>query len=147
MDTAFGWYPDRKVRLYNREKGKWVGDFVHESWWWRAGRQPGKQHPALHLRIAGEHVKTMDRYTTLGAGVGGAPDQGAVWKILATRRGRSGRLICCSAAFRMIRRLIIAYMPVSTSSLSTRKREHELMRILHMDAGREMRGGHGRCCG
>src|SRR5271157_4039287 len=26
-----GWYPDRKVRLYRREKAKWVGDFVHES--------------------------------------------------------------------------------------------------------------------
>src|SRR5439155_8460170 len=25
-----GWYPDRKVRLYHREKAKWVGDFVHE---------------------------------------------------------------------------------------------------------------------
>src|SRR5260370_29851946 len=26
-----GWYPDRKVRLYNRQKAKWVGNFVHES--------------------------------------------------------------------------------------------------------------------
>ena len=26
-----GWYPDRKVRLYNRHKAKWMGDFVHES--------------------------------------------------------------------------------------------------------------------
>ncbi len=26
-----GWYPDRKVRLYDRSKAKWVGDFVHES--------------------------------------------------------------------------------------------------------------------
>src|ERR1017187_5489722 len=24
-----GWYPDRKVRLYDRRKAKWVGDFVH----------------------------------------------------------------------------------------------------------------------
>ena len=26
-----GWHPDRKVRLYDRRKAKWVGDFVHES--------------------------------------------------------------------------------------------------------------------
>ena len=26
-----GWYPDRKVRLYDRRKARWVGDFVHES--------------------------------------------------------------------------------------------------------------------
>ena len=26
-----GWYPDRKVRLYDRRKASWVGDFVHES--------------------------------------------------------------------------------------------------------------------
>ena len=26
-----GWYPDRKIRLYNRGKARWVGDFVHES--------------------------------------------------------------------------------------------------------------------
>src|ERR1035441_6644604 len=25
-----GWYPDRKIRLYDRRKAKWVGDFVHE---------------------------------------------------------------------------------------------------------------------
>src|SRR5262245_49808336 len=26
-----GWYPDRKVRLYDRRRAKWTGDFVHES--------------------------------------------------------------------------------------------------------------------
>src|SRR5512143_1708125 len=26
-----GWYPDRKVRLYDRRKAHWVGGFVHES--------------------------------------------------------------------------------------------------------------------
>src|SRR5689334_7597924 len=26
-----GWYPDRKVRLYERGKARWVGEFVHES--------------------------------------------------------------------------------------------------------------------
>ena len=26
-----GWYPDRKVRLYRRDRGSWKGNFVHES--------------------------------------------------------------------------------------------------------------------
>ncbi len=26
-----GWYPDAKVRLYNRRRGSWRGDYVHES--------------------------------------------------------------------------------------------------------------------
>ncbi len=26
-----GWYPDYKLRLYDRRRGRWQGDFVHES--------------------------------------------------------------------------------------------------------------------
>ena len=26
-----GWYPDRKIRLYHRGFGEWVGEYVHES--------------------------------------------------------------------------------------------------------------------
>lgn len=26
-----GWYPDRKLRLYDRRKAKWAGDYVHEK--------------------------------------------------------------------------------------------------------------------
>ena len=48
-----GWYPDRKVRLYNRQKAKWVGDFVHESVQVRGRRgAPGIESAALHLRFA-----------------------------------------------------------------------------------------------
>jgi glycosyltransferase involved in cell wall biosynthesis len=27
-----GWYPDKKIRLYDRTKGRWVGEQIHESW-------------------------------------------------------------------------------------------------------------------
>ncbi|MGQ9632651.1 MAG: glycosyltransferase family 2 protein [Bryobacteraceae bacterium] len=63
-----GWYPDRKVRLYNRRKARWIGDFVHES-----VRVEG---PVGHLKgnllhytcdTLSEHLRTMDRYTTLAA--------------------------------------------------------------------------------
>jgi glycosyltransferase involved in cell wall biosynthesis len=63
-----GWYPDRKVRLYHRDKAKWVGDFVHESVQ-AEGRLGHLQSNILHFTCdsLSEHVKTMDRYTTLAA--------------------------------------------------------------------------------
>jgi len=63
-----GWYPDRKVRLYNREKAKWVGDFVHESVQVH-GRVGHFDANLLHFTCESlsEHLKTMDRYTTLAA--------------------------------------------------------------------------------
>jgi glycosyltransferase involved in cell wall biosynthesis len=63
-----GWYPDRKVRLYHRDQAAWVGDFVHESVEAR-GRVGQLQSNLLHFTCESlsEHVKTMDRYTTLAA--------------------------------------------------------------------------------
>jgi glycosyltransferase involved in cell wall biosynthesis len=63
-----GWYPDRKVRLYNRSKARWVGDFVHESVEVN-GRVGHLESDLLHFTCDSfaEHFKTMDRYTTLAA--------------------------------------------------------------------------------
>ena len=63
-----GWYPDRKIRLYRRDKATWVGDFVHESVQTTGtiGRLEGQ---ILHYtcQSLAEHMRTMDRYTTLAA--------------------------------------------------------------------------------
>ena len=63
-----GWHPDRKIRLYHRAKGKWVGDFVHESVEVH-GRVGHLESNLLHFTCESlsEHIKTMDRYTTLAA--------------------------------------------------------------------------------
>jgi glycosyltransferase involved in cell wall biosynthesis len=63
-----GWYPDRKVRLYDRRKSKWVGSFVHESVS-VDGRIGHLEYNLLHFTCESlsEHLKTMDRYTTLAA--------------------------------------------------------------------------------
>jgi len=63
-----GWYPDRKLRLYDRRQAKWVGDFVHESVE-VAGRVGHLQSNLLHFTCESlsEHIKTMERYTTLAA--------------------------------------------------------------------------------
>jgi len=63
-----GWYPDRKVRLYHRDKASFVGDFVHESVSVH-GRVGALEINILHFTCESlsEHVKTLDRYTTLAA--------------------------------------------------------------------------------
>ena len=63
-----GWYPDRKIRLYRRDKARWVGDFVHESV--RAEGTVGQlRGNLLHFTCASlsEHLRTLDKYTTLAA--------------------------------------------------------------------------------
>jgi glycosyltransferase involved in cell wall biosynthesis len=63
-----GWYPDRKIRLFNRTKARWVGEFVHESV--RVDGTVGHlQSNLLHFTCnsISEHLRTMDRYTTLAA--------------------------------------------------------------------------------
>jgi glycosyltransferase involved in cell wall biosynthesis len=63
-----GWYPDRKVRLFDRRRAKWVGEFVHESVVVK-GRVGHLQSNLLHFTCnsLSEHLKTMDAYTTLAA--------------------------------------------------------------------------------
>jgi glycosyltransferase involved in cell wall biosynthesis len=63
-----GWHPDRKVRLFDRRKARWTGDYVHESV--VSTGSVGQLHGNLLHYTCGslsEHLKTMDRYTTLAA--------------------------------------------------------------------------------
>ncbi len=63
-----GWYPDRKVRLFDRRKAHWVGDFVHESV--KVDGSVGHLNSnLLHFTCdsLSEHLRSMDRYTTLAA--------------------------------------------------------------------------------
>src|SRR3954465_6714232 len=63
-----GWYPDRKLRLFDRRKARWTGEFVHGS-----GKVDGAvghlNSNILHYTCSSlsEHLRTMDRYTTLAA--------------------------------------------------------------------------------
>lgn len=63
-----GWYPDRKIRLYRKDKARWVGDYVHESVT-VSGSLGHLDSNLLHYtcQSLSEHMKTMDRYTTLAA--------------------------------------------------------------------------------
>lgn len=63
-----GWYPDYKLRLYDRTRGRWVGDFVHESVS-VDGRVERLAGNLLHytVRNSSDHHQRLDRYTTLAA--------------------------------------------------------------------------------
>jgi glycosyltransferase involved in cell wall biosynthesis len=63
-----GWYPDYKLRLYNRNRARWRGEFVHEALD-VDGEVKRLSSNILHytVRDASEHHLRMDRYTTLAA--------------------------------------------------------------------------------
>jgi len=65
-----GWYPDAKVRLFPKDKARWVGDKVHET------LEIDKD--ILVTRLTGDlfhysyysveqHIATIEKYTSLGA--------------------------------------------------------------------------------
>lgn len=63
-----GWYPDRKIRLFDRKKARFEGDFVHESVRLQ-GSVGHLEGDLLHYTCdsLSDHLRTMDRYTTLAA--------------------------------------------------------------------------------
>jgi glycosyltransferase involved in cell wall biosynthesis len=63
-----GWYPDRKVRLYDRRKATWTGEYVHETV--QVDGAIGELYSnLLHFTCdsLSAHMATLDRYTTLAA--------------------------------------------------------------------------------
>jgi glycosyltransferase involved in cell wall biosynthesis len=62
------WYPDWKLRLFDRRRGRWSGDDPHDrvDLTGSAGRLRGTllHHP---YRSFAEHLRTIDRYTTIMA--------------------------------------------------------------------------------
>jgi glycosyltransferase involved in cell wall biosynthesis len=63
-----GWRPDYKRRLYDRNRARWRGDYVHETLE-VDGKVERVSGDILHytVRDASEHHLRMDHYTTLGA--------------------------------------------------------------------------------
>ena len=63
-----GWYPDRKVRLYRRDLGRWTGDYVHESVR-LSGTAGHLRGDLLHYTCDSieQHRRSVDRYTDLAA--------------------------------------------------------------------------------
>jgi glycosyltransferase involved in cell wall biosynthesis len=65
-----GWYPDRKLRLFNRSKASWTGDLIHESIAMDEGIQ--EQHLSGDLwhysyYSLAEHINQAEKFTDLTA--------------------------------------------------------------------------------
>jgi glycosyltransferase involved in cell wall biosynthesis len=84
-----GWYPDRKIRLYRRDRAKWFGEYVHESVQ-ASGSVGHLDSNLLHYtcQSLSEHLRTMDRYTTLAAE-----------ELVARRKRVSWRNLCIDPAW------------------------------------------------
>jgi glycosyltransferase involved in cell wall biosynthesis len=120
-----GWYPDRKIRLYNRRRAHWVGEYVHESV--QAEGQVGElQADLLHYTCdtIEQHRNSVDRYTTLAAQEARAQGKkGALtamillppWKFLETYIFRAGFLD--GAAGLTIARMAAYYVYLKYSKL------------------------------
>jgi glycosyltransferase involved in cell wall biosynthesis len=79
-----GWYPDRKVRLYDRRHCRWEGDFVHERMV-VAGRVAELNGDLLHFPYSDwdEHLAKLDKYTQLAADAArSAQSRGSVLKLI-----------------------------------------------------------------
>ena len=76
-----GWYPDRKVRLFRKDRAAWEGDYVHERLVLR-GSVRGLRGPIHHFTYdsISAHVARINTFSALGA-----------QKLYA--RGKKGRFI------------------------------------------------------
>lgn len=66
-----GWYPDKKVRFFNRKKGKWTGDQIHESWQLhnsigKYGNLSGNLYHYSYNTFS-DHLKQIEKFTEIMA--------------------------------------------------------------------------------
>ncbi len=68
-----GWYPDKKVRLFDRTKGKWRGNKIHEQWKpYNSGAAIGELQGDLYhysFNSVAAHLRKVEKYTDIMAGI------------------------------------------------------------------------------
>lgn len=65
-----GWYPDVKLRLYDRRKGQWTGVNPHDRFRLNLGSKMLHLHGDLQhysYNTISDHLKQIDRFSTIGA--------------------------------------------------------------------------------
>lgn len=97
-----GWYPDRRLRLFRRERAVWGGADPHEKVLLR-GRVGRVREPLLHYTYddVADHVRTINRFTSTAAN---RPERArpASWPKLVLRPlGRFLRFYVWSSGFRL----------------------------------------------
>lgn len=65
-----GWYPDKKLRLWNRRKGKWGGENPHDKYLMEEGSKIEKlQGDLLHytFHTIEQHIETINKFSSIAA--------------------------------------------------------------------------------
>lgn len=81
-----GWYPDRRLRLFRRERATWGGTDPHEHVRLR-GRVGRVEAPLWHYTYddVSDHVATIDRFTTIASRSGRPARRRSSWAALVLR--------------------------------------------------------------
>jgi len=63
-----GWYPDRRVRLFRKDRARWEGEYVHEKLVFE-GTARALAGPIHHFtyRSIGDHLARINQFSSLGA--------------------------------------------------------------------------------
>jgi len=63
------WYPDRRVRLFDRRRARWGGTDPHDRVVVESGRTARLSGDILHLSFdsVSDHLRTLDRFTDIAA--------------------------------------------------------------------------------
>lgn len=63
-----GWYPDRKIRLFRKDKARWEGEFVHEALVidGKIQKLSGDIHHFTYQNIS-DHIDRINKFSDLGA--------------------------------------------------------------------------------
>jgi glycosyltransferase involved in cell wall biosynthesis len=65
-----GWYPDKKLRLYQRQLGSWHGLLLHEQYRLTAGGKAGRlKNDLLHYSFnsISDHLRQVNHFTTISS--------------------------------------------------------------------------------
>lgn len=66
-----GWYPDRKIRLYNRKAGAWKGENPHDRWTLHDNNERPSllKGDLLHYSYSSisDHLKKIEKYSDIAA--------------------------------------------------------------------------------
>ena len=108
-----GWYPDAKLRLFDKRAGKWVGKALHEKIH-ITGRAGHLRHDLYHYTYEdiADHLKTINNYTGIAASqkTGSVSGTGILLRTVAAflkkyllkqgfRDGTRGLIVCLLSAF------------------------------------------------
>jgi glycosyltransferase involved in cell wall biosynthesis len=96
-----GWYPDRKLRLFDRRKGRWGGRNPHDRVTVE-GRTALLEGDLLHhsYRSLSDHVRQIDFFTTIAARAKrAAGERGTIAKVVLHPVGKFLRMYLLKAGF------------------------------------------------